>query len=72
MNAKEFLQTIREFLNKNSEIELTSPTMYDPNKLEQKVSFIVFGKNELGIYKKFTITIEETAPPVEPERYNIQ
>jgi hypothetical protein len=71
MTAKLLLRIFKALLDTNSGIKSTSTIMNDPNRLEKKVSFIATEKDELGIYKKFTITIEETAPPVEPERYKI-
>jgi hypothetical protein len=71
MNAKELLQTIKDFLNANPEIEVTSNmvTKYDPMVLEKKESFIFFEKDQIGIYKKFKITIEESTPPTDSKNY---
>lgn len=69
MNAKLLLRIFRALLDTNPDIKSTSPIMCDPNKLEKKVSFIATEKDENGIFKNFCITIEETIPPVDPERY---
>jgi hypothetical protein len=70
MTAKLLLRIFRGLLDTNSGIKSTSTIMYDPNKLEKKVSFIAIEKDENGIFKSFQITVEETIPPVDPERYD--
>lgn len=59
MEATDLLKIIRENLDSNSEIEMTSQTMYDPNKMQYKVSFAVMEKNEKGVYKSFVITVDD-------------
>jgi hypothetical protein len=59
MEAIDLLKMIRETLDSNSEIELTSPTMYDPIKMQYKVSLAVMEKNEQGVYKSFMITVDD-------------
>ena len=70
MTAKLLLRIFRRLLDTNSGIKSTSAIMYDPDKLEKKVSFNAIEKDENGIFKSFYITVEETIPPVEPEKYN--
>jgi len=70
MNAKSLLKGIQVFLN--HENLKTSPLMYDEEKFEKKVSFKATLKDDDGIFKCFNITVEETHPPVDPERYNIK
>lgn len=70
MTAKLLLRIFRALLDTNSGIKSTSTIMYDPDKLEKKVSFIATEKDENGIFKNFQITIEETIPPADIEAYN--
>lgn len=63
MEALELLKIIRDNLDVNSKIELTSPTMYDKDHLERKVSFSVFEKNDVGVYKRFNVVIEDIFKP---------
>lgn len=59
MEAKDLLILIKNNLESNPEIELISPIMYDPIKMEQKISLAIIEKNDKGSYKRFTITIDD-------------
>ena len=58
MEAIDLLKIIRENLDNNSEVEMTSQIMYDPIKIQYKVSFAVMERNTQGIYKSFMITVD--------------
>jgi hypothetical protein len=59
MNAEELLKIIKTNLDYNVIVDLTSPTMYDPDKLQNKVSFMVMEKLPEGCYKRFLVTVED-------------
>jgi hypothetical protein len=59
MEAIDLLKIIRENLDNNSEVEMTSQIMYDPIKIQYKVSFAVMERNTQGIYKSFMITVDD-------------
>ena len=65
MSPKELILIVRKHLEDNSFSELSSPLMYDADKLEQKVSFAIMEKCENGCQMKFIVTIEQTCPPVD-------
>jgi len=56
MEAEELIDHIRRNLDSDHEIYCTSMTMYDPNKLQDKVSIIVF--DDTMERKKFVVTVE--------------
>jgi hypothetical protein len=62
MNAESLLKGIKAFLN-HGDLK-TSPLMYDPEYLENKVALDVYLKDEHDncILKKFHITIEQSIP----------
>lgn len=57
MIAEELIDHIRRNLDSDHEIYATSMTMYDPDRLQDKVSIIVFDNS--GERKKFVVTVEE-------------
>jgi hypothetical protein len=57
MEALEILKEIKKLFGDKG--ELTSPTLYDPIKLEYKVSIAVMEGNTDGVFKRFTITVED-------------
>jgi hypothetical protein len=59
MEATDLIKIIRETLDKNSEIEMTSPLMYDEEKMQHKVSIAVMERNDIGVYKRFIITVDD-------------
>ena len=59
MKPTDLLSIIRQNLDDNSEIELTSPTMYDPDELDSKVSFAILQSVENGTIMKFKVTVED-------------
>ena len=63
MDAIDLLILIRKNLDTNDEIHLTSPTMYNGTEYERKVSFAVFEECEKGIFKRFTVTVEDSIKP---------
>jgi hypothetical protein len=62
MKALELLREIRRKIP----AETTSPAMYDFKLMERKVSFMVFDEGKSGLFKKFTVTVEEFDEPEEP------
>jgi len=56
MEAEELIINIRRNLDSDSEIYCTSMIMYDPDKLQDKVSIIVF--DDTMERKKFVVTVE--------------
>jgi len=49
---------VEEHIKDHPEL-MSSPTMYDPDKLQDKMSFAIMQKNEQGyLTKKFFITVE--------------
>jgi len=59
MNAEEILKLIRKFLEEKHNLK-TSMIMYDPNKLQDKVSFAIMEENENGSHKSFIITVDDS------------
>lgn len=64
MTAANLLKIIRDNLDTHEEVEMTSLTMYDPNHWQYKVSFSVFEKTEKGVFKRFTITVDDNIKPI--------
>ncbi len=69
MNAEEILKQIKTFLESQPEFAenemITTPTMYDPTKLQYKVSFVMMKKVKdensgyVGTYPRFEITVND-------------
>ena len=63
MNSEEILKQIKWFLESEPEFSeselIITPTMYDPTKLQYKVSFIVMEKVEGGRIPRFEITVND-------------
>ena len=47
----------------------TSPIFLHENRVDEKVSFNASMKDENGILKVFSISVESTVPPSEPKLY---
>jgi hypothetical protein len=62
MTALELLKKIRKKLSHKT----TSCTMYDFALMERKVAFAIFEEGKNGLYKKFTVTVEEFNEPKKP------
>jgi hypothetical protein len=56
MNPEELIDHIRRNLDSDHEIYTTSMTMYDPDRLQDKVSIIVFDNTMER--NKFVVTVE--------------
>ena len=59
MNAEDVIMIIKKGLDNNEKIDLTSPNMYDPIELQNKVSFAIMENTIDGMYKKFMVTVED-------------
>jgi hypothetical protein len=57
MEARDLIKEIKELVE--SKGEMTSPIMYDPIKLEYKVSIAIMEGNIDGVFKRFTITVDD-------------
>lgn len=58
MDAEEILFVTKRELGISYDDLTTTPTMYDPNKMQAKVSFLLMDKNG-GLEKRFRITVED-------------
>lgn len=67
-SAKSLMDAFKTLLN--YENLKTSQIMYDATNLDNKVSMTVNNKDENGIVKMYTITIETTIPPSDIDTYN--
>jgi hypothetical protein len=59
MNAEELLTIIKIRLNDCEDVDDMSTTLYDPDKLQDKVSVMVMEKMPEGYYKRFMVTVED-------------
>lgn len=57
--AKEILDIIREAIEKHPEFGYTTPTLYDPDKLDYKVSVGILEKTEEGERLRFSICVDD-------------
>ena len=57
--AKEILDIIREAIEKHPEFGYTTPTLYDPEKLDFKVSVGLIEKTEEGDRLRFNISVDD-------------
>ena len=66
MEAEELIKIIKEKLDKELiDFEIT-PLMYDPIKMQYKVSLGIMEKCLPGLVKRFTITVDDH----KPRKYN--
>ena len=61
MEAKELLLIIRNHVDKLTDSS-TTPIMYDPDKMQYKVSFGTLENYKDGVIKRFVITVEDHLP----------
>ena len=60
MEALDLLRVlIKEVENHYSEIGITSPIMYDPDKLQYKVSFSIMERVDGGVRHSFMVTVDD-------------
>ena len=72
MEAIDLIKLIIEFLDSHTEIGKITQTMYDPDKLEKKVSFAVLEKDDAGkTFKRFSVTIEDTLNQIKENNWKI-
>ena len=59
--AQEILNIIREAIESHPELGTTTATLYDPDKLQNKVSIGIMEEVEGGVRKRFQVTVDDHA-----------
>ena len=66
MEREDIFTSLKKLIIEAYGESIITPTMYDPEKLERKISFAILDKVDKskgeGLYKRFTITLEDNTP----------
>ena len=66
MERQEIFTSLKKLIEEKFSEGIVTPTMYCPEKLERRMSFDILDKVDTptgkGLYKRFTITLQDNTP----------